>query len=475
VCGAAEAETNVRLPRKRIPQYQRKVVQQESSQGDGPSRTKSDGGEDKAGSPTKKGAKYGSQRKSLFDKDEKLVGMHVKKSDLNKEQTQVVYSQLYLAAKELDPEDVESKGTGTVIGWDPDGLMTDVRWEDGETEYCCTGFNRLYHLALKLVVDEDGEKTAQGWEDPGKKLMSKMASYPNWNVEAEDRILEGVSRMPICGQFRVYKDIWDELHHQRELRQLIKNAEKEGRNTTTYQKSMEVSLKTMANLELDQALMSEWIVSKINNVEIRIPPSELAPPGPGLVTCKSHKRPSLREEVIKQVNRDTEKARRQAKMEEQAEKERIRLEQKAIRLAKRDPNSSKAKELRELAAKCRKKQARLHMEPLEAVLSANAQELDELLADTFTLFDADSSNSLDLVEFEQAINAMGIKGQSDNLQALVKAMDSDGNGTLDLSEFKVLTKQLIEIAQDVKTDVDKKKKLQMLNRRRKVCCADICF
>jgi hypothetical protein len=35
----------------------------------------------------------------------------------------------------------------------------------------------------------------------------------------------------------------------------------------------------------------------------------------------------------------------------------------------------------------------------------------------------------------------------------------------------VLAKQLVEIAKEVKTDVDKKKELQMLNLRRKVSSA----
>jgi Ca2+-binding EF-hand superfamily protein len=464
----------VHLPRKHVPQYQRTSAQIDTDQIDKPlQRTRSDGCKYGTQNPTKKSAKYGSKHTSLFDKDEKLVGMHVKKNDLKKGETKVVYSQLYLHEKKLDPEDVENKGTGTVIDWDPDGMMTDVRWENGETEYCCTGFNRLYYLALKIVVDEDGGKTCQGWEDPGKKLMSKMVSYPDWDIEDKDEVLEGVSRMRVRGQFRVYTDVWDVLHHQHQLRKLIKDAKKQGKDTHTLDYAMQVSHKTMANLELDQALMSSWIVSKINDVEIRIPPSDLAPPGPGLVICNSHKRPSLLDDIEKQVRRDTEKARRQAKLEAEAERERIRLERKAFRCAKRDPNSDKAKQLRELAAKNKQKQSRLQLEPLEAALSANVQELDELLSDTFSLFDADNSNSLDLVEFEQAIQGMGIKGQSDNLQALVKAMDSDGNGTLDVSEFKLLAKQMVEIAREAKTDVDKKKELQMLNLRRKVSSADV--
>ena len=38
---------------------------------------------------------------------------------------------------------------------------------------------------------------------------------------------------------------------------------------------------------------------------------------------------------------------------------------------------------------------------------------------------------------------------------------SDGNGTLDLAEFKTLAKQLIETAKEVKDDINKKKQLQV--------------
>ena len=45
-----------------------------------------------------------------------------------------------------------------------------------------SGYNRLYYLALKMVVDAEGTH-ACGWEDPDKKLIARMASYPDWNLD----------------------------------------------------------------------------------------------------------------------------------------------------------------------------------------------------------------------------------------------------------------------------------------------------
>ena len=425
----------------------------------------------------KKG-QYGSKHKSLFDKDEKLVGMHVKSANLKKGETKVVYSQNYIASKELEEDEIERKGTGTVLEWDPDGLMTDVQWENGTTEYCCTGFNRLYCLALKLVVDEEtGATHALGWEDPGKKMINMMASYPDWLVlgaqenpfpSQEDELGQGVSRVPKTSVFRVIKDVWDELSTQRRLQKLKAKSMQEGKDTHVFDKALIQSHKNVRRLEKDQEIMSDWIVSNINGIEIRVPPSSLAPTAPALVTCDTSKRPSLVQKVYEQVRRDAEKARRQARLEAEAEKERIRLERKAFRVSKRgDPGGHKAKELQEAAAQNKRKQSRLHMDPWEAVLTATEEELDVIFNDTFTLYDFDFSGTLDLAEFEEAMESMGVKGESEALQALVVAMDKDGNGTLDVQEFKTLAKQLIATAKEFKDDVNKKKQLQALNRRRK--------
>ena len=495
----AEKLTDVRLPRRRVFHRHPKNIledsdhpsnaaqsldsdegiQRSASIGSSCSESNRSAGNDPAGRRGNgKKARYGHARKSLFDKNEKLVGMHVKSANLKKGETQVVYSQNYVASKDLEVGEIREKGTGTVIGWDPDGLMTDVQWEDGTTEYCCTGYNRLYYLALKIVVDEEtGAAFAMGWEDPAKKMISMMASYPDWLVlgeqenpfpSKEDELGQGVSRVPKTADFRVIKDQWDELSTQRRIQKLKLKSVKEGKDTHVFDKALEISRKNVRQLEKEQNIMSEWIVSNINGVEIRVPPSSLAPPAPVLVTCDSNKRPSLVHQVYSQVRRDAEKARRQARLEREAERERIRLERKAFRVSKKgDPGGLKAKELEEAAAKNKRKTSRLHMDPLEAVLTATEEELDSIFNDTFTLYDFDFSNTMDFAEFEQAMQSMGVKSDSDTLHALVVAMDTDGNGTLDLSEFKTLANQLIATAREVKDDASRKKQLQALNRRRK--------
>jgi hypothetical protein len=495
----AEKLTDVRLPRRRVFHRHPKNIPEDSdhpSKGaqsldsdEGIQRSASIGssyserngiaGNDSAGRRGNgKKALYGHARKSLFDKNEKLVGLHVKSANLKKGETQVVYSQNYVASKDLEEGEIGEKGTGTVIGWDPDGLMTDVQWEDGTTEYCCTGYNRLYYLALKIVVDEEtGAEFAMGWEDPAKKMISMMVSYPDWLVlgeqenpfpSKEDELGQGVSRVPKTADFRVIKDQWDELSTQRRIQKLKLKSVREGKDTHVFDKALEISRKNVRQLEKEQNIMSEWIVSNINGVEIKVPPSSLAPPAPVLVTCDSNKRPSLVHQVYSQVRRDAEKARRQARLEREAERERIRLERKAFRVSKKgDPGGLKAKELEEAAAKNKRKTNRLHMDPLEAVLTATEEELDSIFNDTFTLYDFDFSNTMDFAEFEQAMQSMGVKSDSDTLHALVVAMDTDGNGTLDLSEFKTLANQLIATAREVKDDTSRKKQLQALNRRRK--------
>ena len=148
--------------------------------------------------------------------------------------------------------------------------------------------------------------------------------------------------------------------------------------------------------------MSDWIVGQINDVDIKIPPSTLAPSAPALVKMHNKHRPKLLDEIRKQVRRDTEKATRQARLEKEAEKERVHLERKAAKFIKKDPGGVMAQMLADRTAQNSKKQARLKMDPWEAVTTANEEELNEILDQTFSLFDFDLSGSLDLNEFSQA-------------------------------------------------------------------------
>ena len=158
---------------------------------------------------------------------------------------------------------------------------------------------------------------------------------------------------------------------------------------------------------------------------------------------------------------------------------------------------------------------------------ATEEELDEILEQTFTLFDIDNSRTMDFGEFEKAMEGIGVTGQSDVLLALLQVRqkvlslkrpypaakltmqstrstagmlskrrghplacsidharhtsatdtlcsvsarqetDADGSGELDLTEFKKLAQKMIGVAKEVKNDIRKKKELQQLNRKRK--------
>jgi hypothetical protein len=413
----AEMETKVRLPRRRVTKEecrsenkqslcQRKVKPQKCDDKDTFKKIRR-AGSDASPSPRK----YGTSHKSVFSKDEKLVGLHFKRTDLKiqergQEATKVVYSGSYLRDKGFDEEEVAERGIGKVIGWDPDGLMTDVLWEDGSTEYCCTGYNRMYHLALYFVVDKEGLQV--GWEDPAKLLISTMSSYPLWEVDMshydDGELLEGLNRLPVLTRSSNVKDVWDEVRTQQRLRRSIKAAMKEGNKEgqRVYEKALRISRQNMEILEKEHEIMSDWIVGQINDVEIKIPPSSLAPSAPALVKMHHEHRPKLLDEIRKQVRRDTEKATRQARLEKEAEKERVHLERKAAKFIKKDPGGVMAQMLADRTAQNSKKQARLKMDPWEAVTTANGEELNEILDQTFSLFDFDLSGSLDLNEFSQA-------------------------------------------------------------------------
>jgi hypothetical protein len=313
-------------------------------------------------------------------------------------------------------------------------------------------------------------------EDPGEKQLSLITATPDWNIGSdgidwaqEHDVLQAVCRVPRRGNFRLYTDVWDEIVKQRRLRHQIKLAVLDQKDPRVYEKALANSLKTMDELEMDHIRMNDVIVTTINGIEFNIGPSALAPPAPSTVASVAWDRPSLLAEIKNQVKRDNEKARRLARQAEAAEKERLRLERKAIKVGKkgRDPDGSKAIELQQAVAKIAHKQARLRMEPWEAVLTATNEELDEILTQTFTLFDVDGSRSMDFGEFEKAMESMGITGQSDLLLALLRETDSDGSGEIELNEFKVLAAKMIDVAKEVKHDARKKKELQVLNRRRK--------
>jgi hypothetical protein len=104
---------------------------------------------------------------------EMLLGRHVRPKDCKKDPMahKVTYSDQYFAVKKISREEsegVRNKRSGVVTEVDPDGLMTNVQWEDGSVEYCCTGYSNLYFLALVHIPEitgADGANAKKNWRD----------------------------------------------------------------------------------------------------------------------------------------------------------------------------------------------------------------------------------------------------------------------------------------------------------------------
>jgi len=75
----------------------------------------------------------------------------------------------------------------------------------------------------------------------------------------------------------------------------------------------------------------------------------------------------------------------------------------------------------------------------QAVFGADIDKSDEGLAKKFVEVDADGSGKISTEEMRNAIVAMyGEKLPEDTLEKMMKAADTDGDGEVDLEEFKVI-------------------------------------
>ncbi|KAJ1488240.1 hypothetical protein T484DRAFT_1784013, partial [Baffinella frigidus] len=124
--------------------------------------------------------------KGKGEEAETMVGKDVPVDQLPQGDTRVRYSEEFFEVKKLTPEDVADLGIGTIVGWDADGLMTNVRWQDGSVEYCCTGFGGRFFLVLHK---EGGDTKKNKDADP---VVTEALSYPPFEVDEE-----GLSRIPL--------------------------------------------------------------------------------------------------------------------------------------------------------------------------------------------------------------------------------------------------------------------------------------
>ena len=88
------------------------------------------------------------------------------------------------------------------------------------------------------------------------------------------------------------------------------------------------------------------------------------------------------------------------------------------------------------------------MAEFRAILD-NAEQFNAVTAAVFGQVDADSSGSIDKGELRNAFNLIAAQAEipppSDaDIEEAMKELDSDQSGTIDVEEFKVLIRQILE-------------------------------
>ncbi|XP_060068153.1 neo-calmodulin-like [Ylistrum balloti] len=72
------------------------------------------------------------------------------------------------------------------------------------------------------------------------------------------------------------------------------------------------------------------------------------------------------------------------------------------------------------------------------------RNLDTEIKELFNAFDEDKSNSISLGELRKAMNFMGLSPTKKEVQAAMKNLDKNGNGKIELKEFKTFIKAEME-------------------------------
>merc|ERR1712216_90380 len=72
-------------------------------------------------------------------------------------------------------------------------------------------------------------------------------------------------------------------------------------------------------------------------------------------------------------------------------------------------------------------------------------EGEEIIKDAFRMFDEDNSGSLDYDEIRNILSNMGEKMNSEEIEELIKTVDYDGDGAVDLKEFMAVVLDRVPI------------------------------
>merc|ERR1712156_125047 len=63
------------------------------------------------------------------------------------------------------------------------------------------------------------------------------------------------------------------------------------------------------------------------------------------------------------------------------------------------------------------------------------EQIQKLLSETFKKFDKDGSNAMELREFNQAWEFLGLQGSPEEIKAAFSSVDKDNSGVVDRLEF----------------------------------------
>lgn len=260
-------------------------------------------------------------------KAEKLLGLHVKVTkEARAEQMQVVYSTQYYETKNQEipddafPENPNPKYIGTVVECDPDGLMTNVKWQDGSVEYCCTGYSKKYFLAL---VDDEAEGSDKMKSSEKMDWAEFAARCPKWTGTPH-----GMYAVPFKTSHRLIKDMTTVAMEVKRLHTRMSRAMPGSVAQQQIHEEFLIAKQELQEMNSEREQMASWMEFTIGDEKFRIPPSSLAPPASASLGTKQ---PCILSQILKEVRRDAEKERRRRRREEEAEVERKRLERKSIR------------------------------------------------------------------------------------------------------------------------------------------------
>jgi len=219
------------------------------------------------------------------------------------DRTKVVYSEHYYDSKKLDmpndawPEDPNPKYVGTIVDFDPDGLMTNVLWPDGSVEYCCTGYSNKFFLALVERPEEEEVKMKKR----GKKDWKEEAAFsPKWTLQPS-----GMFSVPFKPKHRQIRTTFQVAAAVKRLHnKMSKISDRDSEEYIALDREYRIASAEFKEMNADRESMASWMEFDVNGEHFKIAPSQRAPPASASLGTKQ---PSILSQVRKEVRREAEK------------------------------------------------------------------------------------------------------------------------------------------------------------------------